>query len=239
MKKAKRIATLAVAGALVGTCGISAYFTATDTATNKFNVEEVDTKLDEPGYTDGQKVTPNETIVKDPTVENTGNTDQYVFLSVKVPFKNIVTAELDGTRNAAADTELFVWNTAEAGTINTLKGDNGGKVNTGWTLIKTIVGAEDVEYIYAWGSATEMTKLAAGGKTAPLFNSVTMCNAIEGQGLENSDVLIDINLYAIQTEDLDRAFGETEGTKVPEDVYSIYAEQWNSEAANEAISTLK
>lgn len=250
MQNKKRIATLAVAGALVGTCGISAYFTATDTVTNNFNVEGVDVELTEPSYEDEKQITPNETVAKDPTVENVDSADQFVFMSIKVPHKEIVTAQLDGTRNALADTELFTWNTAtEAGTLNAAAGSGLGKVNAGWTLIETIEHADDVEYIYAWGTADAMTVLQgtkaedgstqAGGKTAPLFNSVTMCNAIEGQGLENTEVDIDVAVYAIQTSDLAREFGEAAGTTAPAEVYNIYAAQWNSETSNEAISVIQ
>ena len=225
MKK-KNIKNLAIGVGLIGAmsvAGISAYFTATDTATNNFNVKKVDVDLTEPNYVDDQDITPNETIVKDPTVTNIGTTNQYVFLQVRVPYKNIITANLDGTRNAAKDTELFTWNSATAeGAINAAKGAGTGAVNSGWTLVKT----EDVNtgtiYTYAYGSASEMTSLAPNAVTNALFNSVTMCNAVEGQGLEETEVDIDIQVLAIQDSDLKDSGN---GTKVPSEVLAIYKNQ--------------
>lgn len=210
MKK-KNIKNLALSLGLVGimgVAGISAYFTATDTATNNFNVKEVDVDLDEPNYTDDQDVTPNQAITKDPTVTNTGTTDSYVFLSVKVPYKNIITANSDGTRNAIADTELFSYT-----------------VNSGWTEVGTAkkdTASGTVEHIYVYGSATACTSLAPEAKTPALFNSVKMCNAIEGQGLESTEVDIDIDVYAIQDSDLGTSGS---GITSPAEVLAIYLNQ--------------
>lgn len=220
MKKTRNIALIVGAIAVLAVGSIAAYFTATDTATNNFEVEKVDVQLTEPDYVDGTLITPNETIVKDPTVTNTGNTDEFVFVSVKVPFKNIVTAQLDGTKNAAADTELFTWNAGQAkGVINAAKGAGEGAVNDGWVLVKTNVLADQVEYIYAYGSANAMTALAPNASTVELFDSVTMCNAVEGQGLEESQVEIGVDVYAIQKSDLNG------GTVVPAEVLAIYLNQ--------------
>lgn len=205
--------------------GISAYFTATDTATNNFNVKKVDVQLDEPNYVDNQDVTPNETIVKDPTVTNTGTTGQFVFLSVKVPYANIVTADLDGSRNEAADIELFTWNSQNTnGAINAEKTAGTGAVNEGWSLVRTNDLTDEglVEYIYAYGTNDAMTKLDVAGVTPALFESVTMCNVIEGQGLEETEVDIIIDVYAIQDTDL-----AVSGTDIvdPTQVLDIYLTQ--------------
>lgn len=201
--------------ALMGVAGISAYFTATDVVTNNFNIKKVDVKVEEPSYTDDQDVTPNETISKDPTVTNMGTTDQFVFLSVKVPYANIVTANANGTRNAAADTDLFSLN----------------NVSSDWYLVKTNNDTTNKinEYIYVYGSQTACTSLAPNAKTPALFTSVTMCNAVEGQGLEETEVEIDIDVYAIQNSDLSVSGS---GTVVPSEVLSIYLNQWNSNPAN-------
>jgi predicted ribosomally synthesized peptide with SipW-like signal peptide len=228
IKKYGKYFVLAILAVAIAVSGVSAYFTATDNATNTFDVKEVDVELTEPkwdeeGKEDAEDVTPNDTIAKDPTVQNIGNTDQFVFLKVTVPYKNIITAKLDGTQNAAADTELFSWNTAtEQAPINAAPGANTNKVNSGWTLVATNVDSTKsvVEYTYAYGSDTTMTVLAPEAYTAPLFNTVTMCNAIEGQGLENQTVDIDVEVYAIQTSDL----GESK-TVVPSEVLAIYLNQ--------------
>ena len=151
-----------------------------------------------------------------------------------MPYKNIITANAEGTRNAAADVELFAWNydpatteaelTAGDAAANMVKAAGNGAVNTGWTLVKTndLITEGVVEYIYAYGSDVEMTTLAPEASTAALFNSVTMCNAIEGQGLENTDVEIKVDVYAIQASDL----GDSgNGTVVPTEGLVIYLTQ--------------
>lgn len=233
-KKMKKAVLLVGTTLLLGVTGIGAYFTATDTVTNIFNIEKVDVQLTEPTYVDGQDVAPNKTITKDPTVTNIGTADAFVFLSVKVPYKNIITANADGTRNAATNVELFAWNydpstteaelTAGDAAANMVKGLGNGAVNVGWTLVKTndLTTEGVVEYIYAYGSDTEMTTLVPTASTSALFDSVTMCNAIDGQGLENTDVEITYDVYAIQASDL----GESgNGTVVPTEVLEIYLTQ--------------
>lgn len=254
MKKSKMKKTLLALGcvAALAVSGIAAYFTATDAEVNTFDIEGVTVDLTEPSFSDGKEITPNETIAKDPTVTNTDTSDQFVFLSVKVPYKNIITAGLDGTQvngGVARDTELFTWNTTTAdGTINAVAADTTDytrQINNGWTLIETVKHTDGtyngmVEYIYAWGTADALTVLngtkdedgntVAGGVTAPLFNSVTMCNAIEGQGLENTSVDINVDVFAIQASDLNATANDGNATTKPIEVYNIYANQWNSDA---------
>jgi predicted ribosomally synthesized peptide with SipW-like signal peptide len=238
LKKYGKYFVLTALVAAVAVSGVSAYFTANDTATNNFTVNKVDVDLTEPEWDkvvdpDNDPntpevpvtVTPNQTILKDPTVTNKGNVDQFVFLKVTVPFQNIVTAQPNGTKNAQANTELFTWNADAAGEMNVVASDGYegkalGDVNDGWTLIQRKVVDTNVEYIYAYGSATEMTSLAKDASTVALFDSVTMCNAIEGQGLELSTVAVDIDVYAIQASDLTDL-----DTKVPAQVLEIYLNQ--------------
>lgn len=200
--KNKKIAKLSVALglsciALIG--GINAYFTDGDTATNTFTVGKVSLKLEEPSWTPPTDITPNQEIDKDPQITNDGVNDEFVFLEVKVPYANIVTAEENGTRKEAADTELFSYTT-----------------NAGWTEIGTPVKADGVvTHLYAYGSATECTALAKDGKTPALFDSVKFCNAIEDQGLEGTTKEIVINAYGIQTQNVNG------GKKAPADVWSV------------------
>lgn len=229
MKKRNLVITCLLIAAMA-VAGISAYFTATDSVTNNFDVQKVDVELTEPDFVDNTPVTPNETVAKDPTVTNKGTADQFVFVSVEVPFENIITADLEGNQNAVADTELFTWNSSSAeGVINAAPGAATGEVNAGWTLVRTNVLDSTVEYIYAYGSATEMTVLAPEATTATsLFDSVTLCNAIEGQGLDDTTVDIDVEVFAIQADDL---ADSGNGTKVPVEVLDIYMAQ-NTAADN-------
>ena len=60
--------------------------------------------LTEPGYTPENEIprVPNQEIPKDPTVVNTGNNDEIVFVSFDIPMKTVKTAEYDGTVQAEA-----------------------------------------------------------------------------------------------------------------------------------------
>lgn len=84
--KNKKVKILLTAGALAGilaTGGVLAYFTDQDDGVNKFTVGRVEIDLQEPEWeekpdTDGndipdeaEEMTPNQTISKDPQVENT------------------------------------------------------------------------------------------------------------------------------------------------------------------------
>ncbi|MCR0207331.1 SipW-dependent-type signal peptide-containing protein, partial [[Clostridium] innocuum] len=98
-----------------------AYFTSTDTKDNLFTVGSVRTVLHEDRWDDladtdhngipdmAEDIIPNKTIPKDPTIENTGKNPAWVYLEVRVPIVNIITAQEDGSRNPKADTELFLF----------------------------------------------------------------------------------------------------------------------------------
>ena len=109
MKK-RNLKMTALALALVGTLsvgGIMAYFTDGDTATNTFTVGKVSIDLQEPGWVPPTGITPEQEFKKDPQIKNDGINDVYVFMKVIVPYANVVTANHDGSKNAATDTELF------------------------------------------------------------------------------------------------------------------------------------
>ena len=199
--------------AACGAMGVSAYFTDTDSSTNTFTVGKVtiehhEDKWDEVPEDDKEDITPNKEFDKDPAIENTGDNAAYVFQTVQVPCKEIITANLDGTRNPRTLTDLFSYS-----------------VNSGWTLMTT----EDVKegqtvvahkYTYVYGSASHCTALDAGQTTPTLFDKVKFCNAVEEQGIEDTVQSIQINAYAIQTENL----GE-HATDVPGDVLAIIYKQ--------------
>ena len=192
MKNKKRLSTVALALAMVVLISTAvAYFTDIDTVNNVFTIGEVEIGLEEPDWTPEEhtKITPNQTIEKDPTITNTGINDAFVFLTVEVPYKNIVTADAStGVKKAAADTELFTYT-----------------LNNGWVEIGTPVKDANkgtVTHLYAYGTGSACTVLAPGAKATELFSTVTFVNAIEDQGLEKQEVNIPVKAYAIQTTDL-------------------------------------
>jgi len=212
------LCTLAVAG-VIGTSGILAYLTDTDTASNKFTIGEVKIDLQEPTWDAAddtndndipdyaETLVPNATIEKDPLVENTGSNDAYIYLKVTVPAKSLVTAEANGTlvnNGTAQDTQLFTYtpnaNWTEIVSQKTTNTDENGKT-------------ESYTYVYYYNNV-----VAPGGKTDKLFETVTFANVIEGQGIELSEHQIDIEAYAIQADNL------PENTTI-EGAYTIYVNQ--------------
>lgn len=204
----KKIKTMILCTALAGTVaagGIFAYFTDGDTVTNTFTVGKVTLDLEEPNWNPPEDITPNQVIKKDPQITNTGINDEFVFVEVIVPYKKVVTANEDGTKNVAAEKELFTY-----------------AVNSGWTEIGT--GTKDTKngtvlHRYVYGTATKCTALKKDQKTPTVFDTVKFINVIEGQGLEESTQHIIVNAYAIQTTDING------GKTAPADVWSVLANQ--------------
>lgn len=88
MRKSKKqlLRTLIACGLVVSVAagGTVAYLTDAETATNTFTVGKVKIDLEEPGYPGNdsdevKNIVPNQEIVKDPQIENTGNNDALVF----------------------------------------------------------------------------------------------------------------------------------------------------------------
>lgn len=202
---AAAMAAVIAAGSAIG---VSAYFTDTDNAKNTFTVGKVDIEQHEDNWNpDPENITPNQEFDKDPTVKNSGDNAAFVFEVVEVPCRTVITATADGTKNnggKAVLTDLFSYD-----------------VSSEWALIKTENVNEGSNiaahrYTYVYGTAEECTALEGGETTTPLFTKVRFANVIEGQGLEDEKVSIDINAYAIQTSDL----GTTQPSKVLSVIYN-------------------
>lgn len=203
-KNAKRAIIVAALLLVLVVGAMSAYFTDADTATNTFVYGKVSIDLYEPSWDpdNANDVVPNEVIAKDPKVKNDGVNPAYIFMEVKVPYANVITANADGTRNATADTELFSYVT-----------------KAGWVEVGTAQKADGVAtHLYAYAADGAMTSVAAAAETGTLFDTVTVANVIEGQGLELASKDIVVNAYAIQAENLGTA-------TAPADVWQIVANQ--------------
>ena len=104
-KSYKTLIASVIACTLVGTLafnGTLAYLTDTEGATNIVTVGKVQIDLEEPGYPGNnsdevKRVIPNQEIVKDPQVENTGNNAALIYLKVEIPQENFTEMGLDGT----------------------------------------------------------------------------------------------------------------------------------------------
>lgn len=186
--KSKRIRNIIIASAmavlfLVG--GVFAYLTDKDDATNIFTMGDVTIDLDEPEYpgNDSDEVTDiwaGKVITKDPTIENLGDNEAYVYLQISVPKAEVITTDDNGNllnNGEPKMQQLFNY-----------------VVNDGWTLLKSnTVGTNVNHYLYAYTS-----KLAPGEKTPALFDEVVFVNVIEDQISTDTVFELPIKAYAIQ-----------------------------------------
>lgn len=209
------MAVLAVSG------GILAYFTDTEEKVNNFTVGSVKIELQEPAWEskpdaddngvpdEAENILPLQTITKDPRVKNTGNNDAYMFLTVEIPCRNVITVNDDGTKNAQAMTELYQFT-----------------ADTSWYYLgKCPVNDGEgnqvaVKHLYAYANDRRLcVEVEPEASTTPLFQNVTFVNLMEGQELENQPLQIDINAYAIQTSNLN------EGTADASNIWKIITNQ--------------
>ncbi len=185
-----------------------AYFTDTNEKVNSFsfgNVKSsvVETAFDSAGDQAHNNLAPNCTLAKDPKVVNEGSLDMYTFMKVTVPHKEASYVASDGqVKNGGID--LFTYST-----------------NSGWVLVDTINGSDEVSYVYAYaGSDGNLTAIAPKGETTTLFDNITFANVTEGQGIEGSTFDVTVKDYSIQTSDL----GGNKTTNASE-VWSIVSNQ--------------
>jgi predicted ribosomally synthesized peptide with SipW-like signal peptide len=185
-KKAKAAAT---ATALVGVMligGIMAYFTDGDTATNKFTVGQVSLDLQETKWDveAAEDMVPEQEVAKNPTIVNDGINDEYVFMTVTVPYYNLVTASEAGTVSAAANQPLYVFGgngktVTAAGNVPTPQ-EIQNAVNDGWTLITGTYNLPDTANTADFTSDTELNEVT---KTNGTVNESTTTTDPEQDGL--------------------------------------------------------
>ena len=165
-----------------------AYLTDAETATNTFTVGKVQIDLEEPGYPGNdsdevKNIIPNQEIVKDPQIENTGSNDALAFLRVEIP-QEMFTDGDDGT-GAQKKQDLF-----------RLKG-----VSDQWELLRTETvtredGKEKTSYVYGYKKT-----LGKGATTDKLFQKVQMKNAVESDLSGNVEDIV-VTACAIQATDI-------------------------------------
>lgn len=179
-KKLIAVALLLCLVLLIG--GISAYFTdKTQTLSNTYTIGSIDITLTEPNWVaaNAQGIMPGDVLAKDPTVENTGASDAYVFVKVSIP---------TGTVDGVADTELFTL-------VNSNDVDG---VNTGWTQVSRTAGTGEVTYLYVYGSASTLSAVQPNASVT-LFNKVRLVNPTNAATTTLANGSIDVTAYAIQT----------------------------------------
>lgn len=196
MNKKKSIAVAAVLAVVLLIGGLLAYFTDTDKATNVFTLgDNVEISLTETNWSNGGSGTtytltaangihPGATLSKDPTINNESSTTAaYVFAEVIVPCY--------ASTGTTADTPLFSLNS----------------IGSGWTLISTSAvdtTNKTITYVYAYGTSSAMTSLAADASTSPVFSSVTLDSTLTAaqKATAPATTNIVVNAYGIQTDSL-------------------------------------
>ena len=129
---------------------------------------------------DDKIVYPGRTVPKDPKITNTGSTELYAYLKVKIPSANIRVVNNDETVADASKHNLFSFET-----------------NSDWTLLDTDDSNDDYEvrlYAYTKGA------LAPGSSTNTLFDEVTFVNMLEGEIDMGTKLEIITSGYAIQSD---------------------------------------
>jgi len=187
MNKKKSIAVAAILAVVLLIGGLLAYFTDTDTKTNVFTLgDNVEISLSETAWVaaNGEGIHPGANIAKNPIITNdSSTTPAYVFAEVIVPC-------YDSDNDGAADDALFTLDT----------------IGSGWTLIDTSAvdtTAKTITYVYAYGSSSAMTSLAANASTSAVFSSVTLKSTLTAaQKATAGTTNIVVNAYGIQTDSL-------------------------------------
>lgn len=194
-EKKKGIGALAVLLCVLAVVctGTLAYFTAKDTVTNDFTIADgIKVKVVEPNWNPDEAVNllPTQTVPKDPAIQNPNDIPIYVTAEVTIPTKDIITAELDGTPRPQQVTDLFSY-----------------EVNDKWVLDDVIEGDGAVTYRYIYTEPLE-----PGDTTQSIFDSVTVCNYVNGQ----------LTPDELHQQIIVVGFGvQTEGIATPEDAAAI------------------
>lgn len=211
MNKKKTILAAIILALVLLIGSMLAYFTDTDNATNVFTLgDEVDISVVEEGgwtkdgttgnwnNTNATNIHPGAVIEKAPSIKNNSTTTPaYVFAEVIVPCY--------ASTGTTADTPLFELNNIGAGWT---------KISTGETVNTT---DKTITYVYAYGTSTQMTSLAAGATTAkPVFSTVTLDPSLtaEQKATANENPNIIVNGYGIQTDSL--------STTNPTEIYGLF-----------------
>ena len=216
MNKKKVIIAAIVLALVLSIGGVLAYFSDSEKATNTFTVGNISIELTEPTWTStgaakAANVLPNQLIEKDPTIKNDGNNAAYVFMKVSIP-KATVTTETDAGGNGTQNTTQRLF------TLMNNAATPAEGVNSGWVEVSSTTGSgtdPDV-IIYAYGTSSAMTPLAAGASTTtPLFSKIKFANVQEGWSIEGQTYNVEVTGYAIQTENLNN------GVTSPSDVWNV------------------
>lgn len=212
MNKKKTIAAAIVLALVLLIGSMLAYFTDTDSATNKFTLgDKIDISVIENNdwtknatsgiweNDDALGIHPGAVVDKAPSIKNNSTTTPaYVFAEVIVPCY--------ASTGATVNTPLFTLNNIGAGWV---------KISSNETVNTT---DKTITYVYAYASAAAgpMTSLAENTTTAtPVFSTVTLAPTLTAEQKDTApaNTNIVVNGYGIQTDNL--------GTNDPATIYGM------------------
>lgn len=196
----------------MGLAAIAAYFIDADSITNTFTVGSVSLELLEPSWEGKAKdVVPGQEVAKDPQIKNDGFNDEYVFMSVSIPY---------ASGEEETNTQLFTM----------MNSENEDGINADWNLMGYLDNDENVSAepvyredgtvvsLFAYGTSGGMTVLTANQTTDPLFNKVCFAKNVDENEITEYSYDVVVNAYGIQA----TYFGEDAGSEktAPTDVWS-------------------
>lgn len=201
-----------------------AYYTDHHATMNEFTVGQVKISLTEPQYDTSSNagnrtsIPPNHTIVKDPTVKNTGKSDCYLFMEVDIPRTTRPFVDSAGQKLPREWKDIFTYT-----------------VNPGWILVSETVDdtirSPYTRRTYAYAKETVLTPLAPN-KSVSLFQNGTIKseNFIETGTEYDQNFNIPVRAYAIQTTDIVNTDKANDiGVTNPTQVFNIIKNQLHTE----------
>ena len=180
-----------VLAALLGPGATLAYMTDSENTVNTVDPAKLSLRLDEPAFIDGQKMRPGDSIAKDPEVTNTDSVPMLVFLTVEVPEADVRTVDPETKKIIESrEHELFSYDVSDS-----------------WRLLDSYFVEERCAVAYVYGY---LEVLPRGETTAPLFNSVTFLNILEGEIAKGTVLTVDLNAFGIQSDNVFEGFPVSE-----------------------------
>ena len=158
--------------------GIMAYLTDTDSKINVFTVGDVDITLTETNFNSSQpmaNIAPGQVIQKNPAISNTGANPAYVYMKVTIPKEGFT----DKNGNSITGVPMFTYS-----------------ADSNWVEMPTYSKetSRKITKVYYYNSI-----LQPNTSTSELFQTVTVANFPNFNGISAESLNIDINAYAIQS----------------------------------------
>ena len=193
----------------------TAYFTDIEVKDNIITIGKIDLQLDEGNFPpDTVAIVPGSKVDKAPKLKNTGNRDEFVFLKIAVPKKQVTLLNSSGTPidNLSGSQQIFRIIANESLPMETISTQAGkdidfsyhginnsgtsGSVLGGWVLLKrTETENEYDEYVFGYNR-----KLSPNGETSTLFDAVQLKSFIDGE--TSRTVAVNVYGFGIQADNL-------------------------------------